>query len=96
MLKNALDWVSRIKGNPWAGKPVAILSATGGRAGGERTQFALRLMLTPFQPRLLTGPEVLVADSGNAFDTEGRLVEPRYQRALDQLMAGLRREAERA
>ena len=31
VLKNALDWVSRVKENPWKGKPVAIVSATAGR-----------------------------------------------------------------
>lgn len=95
VVKNALDWVSRVKGNPWKGKPVAIISAAGGRGGGDRSQFALRLMLTPFQPRLLTGPEVLVADSSNAFDQDGRLKDARYQKVLDDLMAQLRREAER-
>lgn len=95
VVKNALDWVSRVKGNPWKGKPVAVISAAGGRGGGDRSQFALRLMLTPFQPRLLTGPEVLVADSSNAFDQDGRLKDARYQRALDDLLAQLRREAER-
>ncbi|WP_112311679.1 NADPH-dependent FMN reductase [Pseudogemmobacter bohemicus] len=93
LLKNALDWVSRIKGNPWDEKPVAIISAAGGRGGGDRSQFALRLMLTPFQPRLLTGPEVLVADSANAFDGDGHLKDPRYQKVLDQLMAKLRKAA---
>ena len=95
VVKNALDWVSRVKGNPWKGKPVAVISAAGGRGGGDRSQFALRLMLTPFQPRLLTGPEVLVADSSNAFDQDGRLKDARYQKTLDDLMAQLRREAER-
>ncbi|MCL4066456.1 NAD(P)H-dependent oxidoreductase [Pseudomonas sp. GX19020] len=93
VLKNALDWVSRIKGNPWEDKPVAIISAAGGRGGGDRSQFALRLMLTPFQPRLLTGPELLVADSSNAFDEEGHLKDPRYRKVLDQLMAKLRAAA---
>ncbi len=93
LLKNALDWVSRIKGNPWEDKPVAIISAAGGRGGGDRSQFALRLMLTPFQPHLLTGPEVLVADSSNAFDEEGHLKDARYQKVLDQLMAKLRKAA---
>lgn len=92
VLKNALDWVSRTKGGPWRDKPVAIISAAGGRAGGERSQFALRLMLTPFRPRLLTGPEVLVADSGNAFDEDGRLTDQRYQKALSELMQALRAE----
>jgi chromate reductase len=91
VLKNALDWVSRTKGAPWRDKPVAIVSAAAGRAGGERSQFALRLMLTPFRPRLLAGPEVLVADSGSAFDAEGRLVDARYARALSELMGELRR-----
>lgn len=95
VVKNALDWVSRLKGNPWKEKPVAILSAAGGRGGGDRSQFALRLMLTPFQPRLLTGPEVMVADSGNAFDEDGRLKDARYQKVLDELMQKLRAEASR-
>lgn len=95
VVKNALDWVSRVKGNPWKDKPVAIVSAAGGRGGGDRSQFALRLMLTPFRPRLLTGPEVLVADSSNAFDEDGRLKDARYQKALDDLMGQLRQEAER-
>ena len=38
VLKNALDWVSRAYGNPWLDKPVAIISATAGRGGGERAQ----------------------------------------------------------
>lgn len=95
MLKNALDWVSRTKGAPFRDKPVAIISAADGRGGGDRSQFALRLMLTPFRPRLLTGPEVLVADSSHAFSPEGRLIDPRYQKALGDLMQALRNEASR-
>jgi chromate reductase len=96
VLKNALDWVSRTKGSPFREKPVAVISAADGRAGGDRSQFALRLALTPFRPRLLTGPEVLVADSSHAFTPEGRLIDARYQKALAELMRALRAEAERA
>jgi chromate reductase len=96
VLKNALDWVSRTKGSPFREKPVAIISAADGRAGGDRSQFALRLALTPFRPRLLTGPEVLVADSSHAFTPEGSLIDARYQKALAELMGALRAEAERA
>lgn len=95
VLKNALDWVSRTKGNPWRDKPVAVISAAGGRAGGERSQFALRLMLNAFRPRLLTGPEVMVAQSDQAFDSEGRLIDPRTQKLLSELMQLLRAEASR-
>ena len=95
VLKNALDWVSRTKGAPWRDKPVAILSAAGGRAGGERSQFSLRLCLTPFRPRLITGPEVMIAQSDTAFDAAGQLTDPRSLRALTELMDVLRQEIDR-
>jgi hypothetical protein len=37
----------------------------------------------------------MVADASNAFDAEGRLRDERYVRALGELMALLRGEAER-
>jgi chromate reductase len=95
VLKNALDWVSRVPGAVWRDKPVAIMSAADGRAGGERSQFSLRLCLTAFRPRLLTGPEVLIAKSREAFDETGHLKEPRYTKTLTELMTQLRAEAMR-
>ena len=89
VLKNALDWLSR-GGAPWKNKPVAIVSAAAGRAGGERTQFALRLMMVPFQPLLLQGPEVLIAHPSDVFAQDGTLSDPRAIAALDGLMQELR------
>ncbi len=89
-LKNALDWVSRTKGGPWNGKPVAIMSAAAGRAGGERSQFSLRLAMMAFRPHLLQGPEVLVANSSNAFDADGKLQGEMYIKLLTTLMDDLR------
>jgi chromate reductase len=94
VLKNALDWLSR-GGHPWADKPVAIVSATAGRAGGERTQFALRLMMVAFQPNLLQGPEVLLPSPKDHFDENGRLVTESYRGFLDTLMGKLRAAAEK-
>ncbi len=91
VLKNALDWVSRTEGAPWKDKPVAIMSATAGRAGGERAQFSLRLALMAFRPLLLQGPEVLVAASSTAFDDDGTLNNAINDKALIALMADLRR-----
>jgi len=96
VLKNALDWVSRTEGNPWKDKPVAIMSAAGGRAGGERTQFSLRLALVPFQPLILQGPEVLVGNTNAQFDDEGRLINEINLKALEGLMTRLKSEAMRA
>lgn len=89
-LKNALDWVSRTKGGPWKNKPVAIMSAAGGRAGGERSQFSLRLAMMAFRPDILQGPEVLVANSGKEFDEAGKLTNERYLATLTELMGALK------
>ncbi len=91
-LKNALDWVSRVDGKPWAGKPVAIMSATAGRAGGERAQFALRLCMMPFRTKILQGPEVLVAASFQEFDEDGALKGEMYRKNLQELMDALKAE----
>jgi chromate reductase len=95
LLKNALDWVSRTKGGPWRDKPVAIMSASDGRAGGDRGQFSLRLCLVPFRPVVLPGPEVMVAFAPKEFDDAGRLVTESYVKALTELMGELRALAAR-
>jgi chromate reductase, NAD(P)H dehydrogenase (quinone) len=89
LLKNALDWLSRAKPNPLWGKRCAIVSATAGRAGGERAQTMLRAMLAPHRVEVLTWPEVLVGAAEGAFDAEGRLVSDRYRAALTELMGRL-------
>ncbi|MEM1316345.1 MAG: NAD(P)H-dependent oxidoreductase [Pseudomonadota bacterium] len=95
VLKNALDWVSRTKPMPMGATPVAILSAAAGRAGGERSQYSLRHCLTPFSPRVIQGPEVMIAASGDAFDEGGRLKDERASGLVEKLMAALRAEAAR-
>lgn len=90
VLKNALDWASRTEGNPWKNKPVAIMSAAAGRAGGERTQFALRLMMMAFRPHILQGPEVLVANSSTQFDENGKLTGEMNIKTLTELMDELK------
>lgn len=94
VLKNALDWVSRTKGTPWAEKPVALMSAAAGRAGGERSQNMTRLCLVPFRPIIVPGPEVLVGQTASQWDDNGHLTNERNAQALDGLMQVLRRFAE--
>jgi chromate reductase len=91
-LKNALDWISRSKIKPWGGKPLVIMSATAGRAGGERAQSVLRGFMVPFRPRILQGPEILVAASYEAFEANGQLKGEMYIKELTQLMDDLRAE----
>ena len=89
VLKNALDWVSRTEGAPWRDKPVAIMSATGGRSGGERTQSSMRECMVAFQPRLVLGPAVLVGQASGQFDGD-HLTNEMNRKALQALMAQLR------
>jgi chromate reductase len=89
-LKNALDWVSRAEGRPWTDKPVAVMSAAAGRAGGERAQLILRTFMVSFRCRIVVGPEIHLAGSGSQFDDEGRLTSEIYERDLTELMANLR------
>ena len=95
VLKNALDWVSRSKPVPWQDKPVAVMSAAAGRAGGERAQMILRSFLVPFQPRVISGPELHLAQSGDQFDENGHLTSDLYRDTLQRLMDRLRAEASR-
>ncbi len=92
VLKNALDWISRVDGNPWDGKPLAVMSAAAGRAGGERAQLILRSFMVPFRTRILQGPEIHLADSRNAFDDQGHLKGEMYVKDLTELMKKLRSE----
>ena len=89
VLKNALDWVSRVRPMPLKDKPVAIMSAAAGRAGGETAQFTLRHCLVSHAPRLLLAPVVAVANAPAAFES-GRLVDDSAQKLLATQMAALR------
>ena len=95
VLKNALDWISRVEAKPWKGKPVAIMAAAAGRAGGARGLYALRLAISPFGPRLLTGPEVLLANSSKQFDENGHLIEDSYRKSLAGVIEALKAEVAR-
>ncbi|MCP9483529.1 NAD(P)H-dependent oxidoreductase [Shimia sp. CNT1-13L.2] len=94
VLKNALDWASRADVKPWTDKPVALMTAAAGRAGGARAHNNLRLAMAPFRARVVNGPEVMVAASGSQFDEDGRISES-YVKNLTALMDTLRAEITR-
>ena len=59
-----------------------------------RSQFSLRHCLTPFNPDILQGPEVMIANAREAFDENGRLTNQRSVDGLTNLMAALRQRVE--
>ncbi|MEM9737363.1 MAG: NADPH-dependent FMN reductase [Pseudomonadota bacterium] len=90
VMKNMLDWVSRPRPAPMVDKPVAVLSAAAGGAGGQRAMSLMYLHLIPFKVKLVTAAEVNVGNSGAAFDGEGRLKDEGLAKALDRQMSALR------
>ena len=67
-LKNAIDWTSRLKDDPFKGKAVAIQSCAGGLLGGARMQYHLRQSLTSVESVILIRPEVFVNFAAKKFD----------------------------
>jgi chromate reductase len=91
VLKNALDWVSRIPGSVLKEKPVVIMSAAAGRSGGEAAQYMGRACLIPFGPRILNSPIVSVAQASQQFDAEGQIISERYIELVKVAMENLRK-----
>jgi chromate reductase len=90
VLKNALDWTSRPRPMPTVGKPLAVVSASAGIAGGQRSKSALYLGLIPFGVRFVFEPEVNLGQSSTKFDEAGRLTDATAEKLLGRLMEALR------
>jgi len=67
-LKNAIDWVSRLENQPFAGKPVALQSASPGPVGGARMQYDLRKSMVFLDAFTLNKPEIFVGNCASKFD----------------------------
>ncbi|TCK04071.1 NADPH-dependent FMN reductase [Marinobacterium mangrovicola] len=65
VLKNTLDWISRVSPQPLAGKPVLIQTASPGNAGGCRAQYHLRQILVFFDAMVMNKPEAMVPQVHN-------------------------------
>src|SRR5271163_4821866 len=88
VLKNAIDWVSRVKDQPFAGKPVAFQSAATGLLGGARMQYHLRQSLTSIDAVLFGRPEVIVTFAGQKFDDKLELKDQATIDLIKQQLAG--------
>ncbi len=87
-LKNALDWVSRLKDQPFSGKPVALMSASGGPLGGARMQYHMRQIMVFLNARVFNTPEVFVGTAQTKIDDKGSLTdEPTKEIIRKQLAA---------
>lgn len=74
-LKNALDWLSRLKDRPLKGKPTLIMSASPSTMGGARSQYHLRQVLVAVDAHVMNVPEVMVAQAHTKI-TDGTVTDP--------------------
>lgn len=83
VLKNAIDWVSRVENQPFAGKPVAIMGASLGRLGTARSQYHLRQVMVFVDAIVMNKPEVFVGGAKDLFE-EGELTDETTRDFLDK------------
>lgn len=90
VLKNAIDWASRPYGDSaWAGKPVAVLSASIGGLGGVRAQYHLRQMFVYLDMPAVNHPEVMIGHAGQSFDPNGSLTQTDSLALIRELLVNL-------
>jgi chromate reductase len=87
VLKNAIDWLSRLEKQPFEGKPVAVQSAARGLLGGARMQYHLRQSLTTLDVFWFGRPEVIVNFAATKFDAN--TLELTDQPTMDMIKAQL-------
>jgi chromate reductase len=85
-LKNAIDWVSRIRPQPLNGRQGMLLSASPSMAGGNRGLWSLRVPLEHLGARVY--PDMFsLAQAHEAFDPAGRIATPvlqgRFERTIE-------------
>lgn len=91
VLKNCIDWMSRVPEQPFKDKPAAIISATPGPLGGGRHQYELRKILGCLEAVVLLKPEVFISLAPSKFDAEGTLTDAAARKILTDQMAAFSR-----
>jgi chromate reductase len=87
-LKNAIDWVSRVKDQPFAGKPVAIQSAANGALGGGRMQYDLRRSMILLDAVTLNKPEIFIGNCSTRIDAKtGQITDQQTVGFIKQQLA---------
>ena len=87
-LKNAIDWVSRLPNQPFANKPVMIVSASAGILGGGRMQYDLRRCMIFLDALTMNKPEVFIGGAMQKFDEKsGQLKDEQAVGFIKQQLA---------
>jgi chromate reductase, NAD(P)H dehydrogenase (quinone) len=89
VLKNAIDWLSRLKPQPFAGKPAAVFGASMGLIGTARAQYDLRKIMVSLDVHFLNKPEVMIAQAHERFDASGKLTHEPTRELTQKLIQSL-------
>jgi len=83
VLKNLIDWTSRIRPQPFNGKQCFLLSASPSMVGGNRGLWSLRIPLEHLGTRVY--PDMFsLAQAHEAFGEDGRLANDLLQKRFDE------------
>jgi chromate reductase len=88
VLKNAIDWLSRMTPQPFAAKPIAMFGASGGVLGTARAQYQLRQIMVFLDGRPVNKPEVMIGGAQTRF-ADGKLTDEATGKLLADLGASL-------
>lgn len=87
-LKNAIDWVSRLPDQPFAGKPIALQSASPGPLGGGRVQYDLRRSMVFLDALTLNKPEIFIGNCAQRIDEKtGQITDAPTRDFITQQLA---------
>jgi chromate reductase len=95
VLKNAIDWLSRMSPQPFAAKPIALLGASAGLFGTARAQYHIRQMMVFLDGRPINKPEVMIGTAQQKFGADGTLNDETATKLIRDLGAALVREVHR-
>lgn len=95
VLKNAIDWLSRMSPQPFAAKPIALLGASMGLLGSARAQYHVRQMMVFLDGRPINKPEVMIATAQQKFAADGSLNDETARKLIGDLGTALVREVRR-
>jgi chromate reductase len=95
-LKNAIDWISRVPNQPFAGKPVALQSATNGPLGGGRMQYDLRRSMLFLDALTFGRPEIFIGNNSQKIDAAtGQITDEATKKFIGQQLAAFAKFIER-
>ena len=89
VLKNAIDWVSRLPDQPFKNKAIALQSASQGVLGGARAQYHLRQTMVFVEAYVFNRPEIMIASAKGKFDeSNGQISDEPTRGLIKQQLAG--------